>query len=80
MYFYALGLTKHVEGEIEEFGADLYRMTVSSTLDKTIVDCVLENTAEAERGPNNEVRVRCTTPSGSAVSNTAVVNVTGPGD
>jgi hypothetical protein len=80
LYFYALGLTKHVEGEIEETGEDLYKMTVSSTLDHTIVDCVLENTAEAEHGPHNEVRVSCTTPSGSAVSNTAVVNVTGPGD
>ena len=80
MYFYALGITRHVEGEIEETGEGLYTMQVSSTRDNAIVDCLLSNVAEPEHGPHNEVRVSCTTPSVTAVSTTAVVNVTGPGE
>jgi hypothetical protein len=78
MYFYALGVTRHVEGEIEETGEDLYQMTVSSTRDSAIIDCLLSNTDEPVHGPRNTVQVSCSTPFGSAISNNAVVNVTGP--
>jgi hypothetical protein len=77
MYFYALGITKHVEGEVTEPAEGIYKMEVSSTLDDSI-DCVLMNSGEAVNGPRNTVTVTCSTPSGSASTNTAVVNVTGP--
>jgi hypothetical protein len=77
MYFYALGITKHVEGEVTEPSEGIYRMDVSSTHDDTI-HCILMKQAEAVHGPNNTVTVTCTTPSGSATSTSAVVNVTGP--
>ena len=78
MYFYALGITRHVEGEIVETAEGIYQATVSSTRDGAILDCVIENLAEAVNGPSNSVRVTCTTPSGTATTTTAVVNVTGP--
>ena len=77
MYFYALGITKHVEGEVTEPSEGIYRMDVSSTLDSS-VHCILVNQAEAQHGPTNTVTVTCTAPSGSATSTNAVVNVTGP--
>jgi hypothetical protein len=81
MYFYELGITRHVEGEIAEVGEDteIYDMTVSSTRDDKIKNCVLRNLAEPELGPNNTVRVTCQDPAGTAFSNNAVVKVTGPG-
>lgn len=78
--FDALGITKHVEdASVAEIGDDLYRVTVKSTLDDS-VECTLSNTSATVNGPHNTVRVDCQAPAGSAVSNNAVVNVTGPGD
>lgn len=82
MYFYALGITKHVSDidgvlSIEEFGNEQYRIRVRSTQDNS-VDCTLESQAPPVHGPNNGVHVSCTSPAGSADSTTAVVNVTGP--
>ena len=78
MYFYALGITKHVEGEVTEPSEGIYRMEVSSTLDNS-VNCVLTNQSpDPVNGPQNTVTVSCTSPSGSATSTSAVVNVTGP--
>jgi hypothetical protein len=84
MYFYALGITKHVsdiEGvnSIEEFGDEQYRIRVRSTTDNSI-DCTLESMSAPLHGPNNAVHVSCTSPAGAADSNTAIVNVTGSGD
>lgn len=84
MYFYALGITKHVSDiedvtSIEEFGNEQYRIKVRSTKD-TSIDCTLESAAPPQHGPNNTVVVTCTTPAGTATSNNTVVNVTGPGD
>ena len=83
MYFYALGITEHVTDvedvtSIEEFGDEQYRIRVQS--EDGSIDCTLESAAEAVHGPRNTVTVTCQSPSGSAVSNDAVVNVTGPGD
>jgi hypothetical protein len=78
MYFYALGITKHVEGELVETSEGVYQMTVSSTLDTSIVGCVLTNDVPVVNGPHNTVHVSCATPSGSASTSGAVVNVTGP--
>jgi hypothetical protein len=77
MYFYDLGITKHVEGEVTEPAEGIYRMDVSSTLDSS-VHCILMNQAEAVHGPHNVVNVTCTAPSRSGTSTSAVVNVTGP--
>lgn len=84
MYFYALGITRHVSDvedttSIEEFGDEQYRIRLKSTTDNSI-DCTLESLAAPVHGPHNRVHVSCTSPAGTADSNTAVVNVTGPGD
>jgi len=83
MYFYALGITKHVSDNedviaVEEFGDEQYRIKVTS--EDGSVDCTLESLAEPVHGPHNPVHVSCASPAGSADSTTAVVNVTGPGD
>jgi hypothetical protein len=82
MYFYNLGLTKHVEDVedgITEGADDTYQIMVHSTKDDSVA-CTLQNTAEPVKGPNNTVTVTCTSPSTSGTSSTAVVTVTGPGD
>lgn len=83
MYFYALGITKGVEGEVTELSDGIYQMTVSSRKGSS-VSCQLTNElnadGELEQGPNNTVDVTCTTPSGAGQSTNAVVNVTGPSD
>ena len=76
MYFYALGITKHVDGTIAEPSDGHYVMTVSSR--DSSVACTLANPALAVQGPRNTVNVGCTAPAGSGSSTNAVVNVTGP--
>jgi hypothetical protein len=78
MYFYGLGVTRGVEGEVIETSEGIYQMTVASRRDGS-VSCQLTNAEEElNSGPNNTVDVNCTTPSGSGQSTNAVVNVTGP--
>ena len=78
MYFYALGITKAVEGEVTEPSEGIYVMTVASRKGSS-VSCQLTNASEElEHGPNTTVDVTCTTPSGSGQSTNAIVNVTGP--
>jgi hypothetical protein len=81
MYFYALGITKAIEGDVDELEEGVYQMTVTSR-NAASVACILTNElneeGEVEHGPNNTVRVDCATPNGSGVSTNAVVNVTGP--
>jgi hypothetical protein len=82
MYFYALGITAHVEDQengIQETGDEIYQIKVHSTKDDSVA-CTLQNTAEPVHGPHNTVTVDCTSPLVHAVSSTAVVTVTGPGD
>ncbi len=76
MYFYALGITKHVAGMVTEIATDTYQMSVVSTKDAS-VDCTLTNVPPITSGPTNTVNVTCTAPSGSGTA-TSVVNVTGP--
>jgi hypothetical protein len=76
MYFYALGITESVIGEITENGPHLYTMNVHSA-DSSIV-CTLSNPHTPTRGPKNEVDVSCSAPPDDATSFNAVVNVTGP--
>jgi hypothetical protein len=78
IYLYALHLTKHVEGEVEEVGEGSYRMTLSSS-DGSIV-ATLTNVPPVVKGPHNTVLATFSTPSGTGSSTSAVVNVTGPGD
>ena len=83
MYFYALGITKHVEDVedgITESAGESYQIKVHSTKDDSIA-CTLENAPNPVHGPRNTVTVMCTSPQNvNAVSHSAVVNVTGPGD
>jgi hypothetical protein len=84
MYFYALGITKAVEGEVEEGEPDgVYIMTVTSRKG-TSISCMLTNElntdGEISQGPNNTVDVNCASPSGIGQSTNAVVNVTGPSE
>lgn len=81
MYFYALHLVKHVDEMqipgIQEVGDGHYVMMVQSS--DGSVSCTLENVPPPTSGPTNTVNVTCTAPpSLSAVSKSAVVNVTGP--
>jgi hypothetical protein len=76
LYFYDLGITKHVAGGVTEITEGVYQMSVVSTVDDTIA-CTLTNTAPAQKGPKNTVSVTCTAPAGTGMSTTAVVNVTG---
>jgi hypothetical protein len=76
MYFYALGITKHVDGEITEPSDGHYVMTVESR--DGSVSCTLANPELAVQGPRNTVNVTCTNPAGAGSSTNAVVNVTGP--
>jgi hypothetical protein len=81
IYFYALGITKGVRGDVQELSEGIYQMTVSSRKGSS-VSCQLTNglndEGELNQGPSNTVDVTCTTPSGSGQSTNAVVNVTGP--
>jgi hypothetical protein len=77
MYFYALGITKHVDGEISEPVEHNYVMDVVSR--DGSVACTLANGLPISHGPHNTVSVSCTAPAGfTGTSTTAVVNVTGP--
>jgi hypothetical protein len=80
MYFYGLGITKGVKGDVEEISEGVYEMTVASRKG-SFVSCQLRNVLlddEPTSGPTNTVQVDCTTPSGSGQSTNAVVVVTGP--
>jgi hypothetical protein len=78
MYFYDLGLTKHVVGWVSEPEEGVYQMNVFSTLDGS-VSCTLSNDIPVLRGPRNTVHATCDPPSGfTGESTNAVVVVTGP--
>jgi hypothetical protein len=77
VYLYAFGTPRAVDGEITEPEDGIYVMDVESR--DGFIDCTLTNTAEAVRGPNNTVRVDCTSPAvGTAFATGSIVNVTGP--
>ena len=79
MYFYNLGITKHVidSAPLSEGPEGIYTIHVAST-DGDAVSCTLMNTSEAVHGPHNTVSVSCTNPSVSVSTSSAVVVVTGP--
>jgi len=81
IYFYALGITKGVTGDVEEISEGVYQMTVFSRKGGS-VSCQLTNElndeGELNQGPSNTVDVTCLTPGGGGQSTNAVVNVTGP--
>lgn len=81
MYFYALGIVRHVAGMITEPEEHVYQMDVVSTRDDSVA-CTLVNTPPIVHGPHNTVTVTCTAPSQvqgvQGTSTNAVVNVTGP--
>jgi len=76
MYFYVLGLVKSVKGAVVEPEENSYMMVVT-TSDQTVF-CSLQNVPPIVHGPVNTVNVNCQAPAGNGVSNSAVVNVTGP--
>ena len=75
MAFDDLHLTKHVEGEVEELGDDVYQMDVAST--DGSVACTLTNVPPITHGHTNTVDISCTSPSATATSTDAVVVSTG---
>ena len=76
MYFYALGITKGVFGNVTENTDGTYTLAVHSAGGS--VNCWLTNSLPVRHGPANRVDVSCSDPSGTATSPNAVVNVTGP--
>ena len=77
IYLDAFGTPRHVDGEITEGPDGIYHMAVTSR--DGFINCTLTNTAQAVRGPNNTVRVDCTSPTvGTAFATGTTVNVTGP--
>jgi hypothetical protein len=83
MYIYALGITKHVEGEIGEIetpDGDEYLMEVHSR--DGVLLATLQNVAPNVKGPKNTVNAVFTAPAGvgGGSSTNSVVNVTGPHD
>jgi hypothetical protein len=78
MYFYAIGIPKHVvDGKITGLGNNQFSITVVSTLDNS-VDCTLVNAPPLLSGPDNTVTANCQAPAGTGTSDNAVVTVTGP--
>jgi len=81
MYFYALGITKHVAGMVNEIAEGVYQMSVVSTVDDSVA-CTLTNSPPVVHGPHNAVMATCTAPSAvhsiTGASNNAVIAVTGP--
>ena len=78
MYFYALRLTRGVEGEVSENPDGIYTMTVSSRRDDSVSCTLVNDSEEITAGPTNAVTVNCGPPAGSGTSDNAVINVTGP--
>ena len=81
MYIYALGITKHVDGTIEEIDTptgEAYEMDVHSR--DGALAATLQNVPPNVKGPKNTVNAVFATPPavGGGSSTTAVVNVTGP--
>jgi hypothetical protein len=76
MAFDDLHFTRHVEGEVAEVGEGAYRMDVASTRDSRVA-CSLQNQPPVTSGHTNTVTISCSSPSGSASTNTAVVRATG---
>ena len=77
IYLDAFGTPRAVDGDVTEGPDGIYHAAVSSR--DGFINCTLTNTAEAVRGPNNTVRVDCTSPTvGTAFATGSVVNVTGP--
>jgi hypothetical protein len=77
MYFYALGITRGVSGDVTETSEGVYQMDVSSRRDDA-VSCVLWNETPIQHGPRNTVHASCSSPASVGTSTNAVVNVTGP--
>jgi hypothetical protein len=75
MAFDDLKLTKHVEGEVSEPDEDVYEMEVASS--DGSVACTLINAPPISHGPRNTVDVTCSSPSGTASTDDAVVVATG---
>jgi hypothetical protein len=82
MYVYSQAITVHVDGEATEELDETYTMSVSSRKPGELSATLHNVTDDLEKGPNNTVQFSVTTAAGtsSGESNTAVVNVTGPGD
>ena len=75
MYFYDLGLVKHVTGEASEPAEDVYQMDVESR-DGSVV-CTLMNDPPILHGPRNTVDVSCSSPTGAATCRPPAVTARG---
>jgi len=74
MRFDDIGFTKHVDGEVSEPSEGMYVMDVASR--DGSVDCTLTNTPPVTHGRTNTVTISCTSPSGTASTDGAVVIAT----
>jgi hypothetical protein len=75
IYFYQLGLTKHVTGDVTEPADDQYQMDLASS--NGSIDCTLTNEPPIVHGPHNTVDASCSSPSGTGTSTNAVVTNNG---
>ena len=75
MYFYQLGLVKHVTGDVSEPADDQYQMDLASA--DGSVACTLTNEPPIVSGPHNTVDASCSSPSGKGSSTNAVVTNNG---
>lgn len=80
IYFYALQITKGVEGEVAEGPDGIYTMSVTSRKGDSVSCTLVNDSEEINAGPTNGVTVTCSSPAGSGHSDNSVINVTGPED
>jgi hypothetical protein len=80
MYFYALHITKGVEGEVSEGPDGIYTMTVNSRKGDSVSCTLVNDSEELTAGPTNSITVTCSAPAGTGTSDNAVINVTGPSE
>jgi len=77
VYFYGIGLTKGVSGEVTEGPDGVYTMQVSSR-DHKVVCSFWNDSPTITRGLTNLVRASCSAPAGFGTSPNSIVKVTGP--
>jgi hypothetical protein len=80
MYFYALHITKGVEGDVAEGPDGIYTMTVQSRKGDSVACTLVNDSEELTAGPTNSITVTCSAPAGTGTSDNAVINVTGPSE
>ena len=76
MYFYALGIVKHVAGTVTSNGGDSFTLNVVSTKDDSVA-CTLANVPPVTNGPTNTVKWRPLLPAPVVISSLSCGNSLG---